>query len=151
MAERLLVVRKSQHVNIQELAASGLAKPWDVMTVRWDQFRARDARTDLQQERARAARELANLMGWPGADPPKLSFEVPALVAGDLGAMPAAELESAAYDRREDLAALRWRLEVAKFDLHAARLLRMPWFSHLQGAYGEEQDGGDEEAWSIQV
>ena len=60
-------------------------------------------------------------------------------------------LSDVAVQHRSDLHVMLRQMELAQLGIRTARLMSVPWFTHVQGAYGEESGDGNDEFWSLQT
>ena len=151
LASEIGALRNQRKEALKERLAHGHATLADVLEATAEQLEAVNNKAELLSERGRIVRELGVSIGI--LDPNELSLAHSTYsVDFDFSSWPIEELARLALDNQAGLQALLKQIEVAHTDLRKIRLdTTVPWFSHVQGSYSEEQKDGNDEAWSIQT
>jgi outer membrane protein TolC len=147
---KIVEIRSRRFDEIQELVAEGEGVATDQMRARLDLLGAVTDRDRVEQDRLRVCGEIAAILGFPGT----LSDEQIDLsaIAESMNTTirPLDELIDMAYEQRADIIALPWRRRVAEVDLEAAKRMRIPWLSHIQGSI-EDESSSSGSTWGLQA
>ena len=123
----------------RERESQGAAVASDIVTAVQRQLQAQH---DLDQARYRwqlARRELAALLDL-NSESLQLVTNTPAFAPLPESDLPIEALQQTALERREDVAALRWRTLAAQSSYQEARNVRIPWFKDFTALQVESND-----------
>lgn len=147
---KIVEIQSRQYDEVRELVAAGEGVASDQMRARLDLLDAVSDRDRVEQDRFRIRGELSAMLGFPGTLTEE-RFDLSAIAeAGRTPIQPLDSLVDLAYEQRADIIALAWRRRVAEVDLEAAKRMRIPWLSHLQGAV-EEESSSSGNTWGVQA
>jgi len=148
---RIVEARRIQLEQSQELVTGGVATASNLLKARLDYLRAMTGREESLGVEQRLRNEFAAVLGLDVGHALPLVLDAPIQRPDATRAWDFNTLMELAAARRHDLAAVALRAEVARWDVSAARRLRIPWFTHIQGTYAQEHPDPEEEAWAIQA
>lgn len=149
--EQLARVRGERQEALKALSAQGQATMQDALGAGVDHLDALAIQRDVRRARRAAARSLAAMIGDGDAQKLAVSPAGFGVMKADPAGLDAAKLEVFALENRADFASVQWQARRAWAEYRAAKGLRVPWFSFVQGGFSQESGAGDAESWSAQV
>jgi outer membrane protein TolC len=150
LADRMVDARRVQHDVAKEKREQGVATSAEVTAAGLSHLEAVTARGEVERDLSQAKQRLAMMIGAPGQTDFALA-EPSALPGINVSFLDAETVTEAILKQRADVVAIAWQLVAVQSQARAARNEKIPWLSHVQVSYQEEQGFQEDEAWRVQA
>jgi len=145
--DRLVDIRARKHRLMREYSDHGRATAVEVMQAAASWLAATRDRNERSRECDALRRQLAARTGLPeGAAVPRPAPKVDHVQTNGLAGTP-----GAAPINRPETDVLYWQMRTADAAIREARAERVPWFSHIQVSFGDDDRPGRRDVWSAQA
>jgi len=150
LAQQLEEVRQTAAQTAFTLVDSGQMSTIEALTASQRHLQALSDCDKLERDAALAVSELSALLGR--------SFPAEAIQTGtnrpaplEPAALESLELQRRTLKNRKEIAAAYWRSQFAEAALREARATRIPWFTNLEGSFGQSNRRKDPDAaWGME-